>query len=136
MNLTSSLATPADIDELVLREEDAKEASEGWRDVCKAVVSDSWAWAFRDPQGALAGIGGIQVTDTMVVPWLLCSDVASKYPKDVMRLAQRAMAILRKAPPYKVVGNMIPPHSLRNRAFVKKLGFTLHQDHFSLQRNV
>jgi hypothetical protein len=127
MNLSSSPATLTDVDELVLREEDAGEVSEGWREHVKGVVDEGGVWAYRDPSGALAGLFGmVRVDDRTISPWLLCSDVAGRHGKDVMRIAREYVAALREfANAGNFVFNHIPKHSLRNRAFVEHLGFRI-----------
>jgi hypothetical protein len=128
MSLRPSFATVADVDELILREEDAQEVSEGWKELVKGVVASSDAWAFRDPSGALAGLGGVvSLPGGALSPWLLCSDVAERYPREVLRWARQAVRALRVEVETngRFVYNHIPKTSSRNRAFVEHLGFRI-----------
>jgi hypothetical protein len=128
MKLAAFPATEADVDELVLRAEDAREVSEGWRELVKVVVARGGVEAFRDPAGALAGLGGITRPDLVTLsPWMLCSDVANRHARDVLRLS-RWMVRKRLAPFVREGGfvfNHVPKDSYGNRRFLQSLGFRI-----------
>ncbi len=120
-------ATLADVAELVLRQEDSKEVSEGWREHLAATLADSPTVAYRDASGALLGLFGLVWMDGRTVsPWLLCSEAAEDHSRDVLRMAKRWVSILREgALRGGFIFNHIPKDSVRNRAFIQHLGFRI-----------
>lgn len=135
-------AKPADAYELELREDDAREVSEGWRERITEAIKAGEAWAYRDQQGKLVLLYGVvQFSDRLLSPWMLGSPLVSEHPVFVMKEARRVIKELTdQMPEGAFMGNFIPKDSPRNRAFVQSLGFSFYppqdegQDVFGMVR--
>jgi hypothetical protein len=117
-------AVPADAFELVLREEDAQEVTEGWRERVAACIATVGAVAFRDATGALLGLGGVvHVNDHSISPWMLCSAGIREHARDIWRAAKCGVSHLHGFTGHALVFNHIPKKSHSNRRFIQRLGF-------------
>lgn len=118
-------AQPKDAYEIQLREEDAREVPEGWREELARAILTGTAVSYRDPQGRLVGIFGFNESDREVGPWLLCSDLVEGHRREVVQLARQWVGLLKDMAGERLVYNFIPKDSTRNRAFVTALGFRI-----------
>jgi hypothetical protein len=121
-------AKPADAYELELRDDDAREVSEGWRERITDAIKAGGAWAYRDQQGQLVLLYGVvQFSDRLLSPWMLSSPLVSEHGVFVMKEAGRVIKELTdRMPEGAFLGNFISKDSPRNRAFVQSLGFSFY----------
>ena len=116
---------PSDAFELQLREEDAKEVSEGWRHGVALAILDGGCVSYRSPEGLLLGIFGMAQVGEEFGIWLLCSGHAARFKASVWRTAKRMVAQARTSANGRLIYNFIPKYSTSNREFVSALGFRI-----------
>ena len=120
-----SPAKPEEAFELDLREEDAREVSPGWRGLVSLAIESGSAFAGRDDQGRLVGLGGVNADDYTMSPWLLCSPLVDDHKLTALRLGKRTVAFMRRSAGGRLVHNFIPKDAPGNRRFVQALGFLI-----------
>lgn len=121
-------AKPADAYELELRDDDAREVSEGWRARITDAIKAGETWAYRDSQGRLVILGGVaKLSNEIWSPWMLCSPLLEHHKVFVKKEARRVVQdLLTQMPVDASLCNLIPKDSPRNRAFIESLGFRIY----------
>lgn len=69
---------------------------------------------------ALSGIGHMP-GDLIGVPWLICTPLVDKYPKDILRLCRKAIGVWEKN--HATLRNAMNPGNTSARLLIKHLGF-------------
>jgi hypothetical protein len=118
-------AKPEDAFELQLREEDAREVPEGWREELSQAIRAGQAFSYRDFSGALVGIFGFNESSHEVGPWLLCSRLVGDHRRALVQSARLWVKFLQAYAGGRLIYNYIPKNSPSNRAFVQALGFRI-----------
>lgn len=119
MSIRFEHLTRAHLDAIQLRPEDAREASEGWKDAADPERSV----AAVDTEGRVVAVFGIVEGAREVGVWLLCSDLVDNHRATLWRHAKGFVKLLRKDP--RLAFNFIPKDSHGNRRFVERLGFRI-----------
>jgi hypothetical protein len=123
-HIVSAHARPSDAYELQLRAEDAAEVSEAWRQAVEFSILNGEAFSFRDQDGALVALFGIDRTEHAAGIWLLSSSLIEQHKAAAWRIATRVVKHLQQQCSG-LIYNYIPKRAHSNREFVQALGFVI-----------
>lgn len=144
MTLTYTPATPADVDELVMRPEDSAEIElwgvEQATAVVESIEDSRQAVTVRDSAGRVVCIYGYSSPTALVHPWMLSSALVAEHPHAALRMGRWMVDFFANSD--KLVCNWVGKEAHRNRAFITALGFVIVPtpgspfDFFFLPKNV
>ncbi|NCT81910.1 MAG: hypothetical protein GXC94_02090 [Comamonadaceae bacterium] len=115
-----------------LRQEDLEELrlypnSDPERQLLQSIELSAEATTVLDKDGNVITVVGIaeDPSGERAYPWMLSSALIEKHAKDAVRAGLSLVAAWRLGYPDKLLCNYIGKTSLRNRAFIQRLGFRI-----------